>query len=64
MKIRDERLSEIFWVLSGINTDAYRDVYLVSNPVLNKSPITSRFIHYCLTGIPQAADGTISLFRQ
>lgn len=50
MKIKNKKLFTIFYFLSKLNSVAYKDIYLLSNPVLSKNPFQSEFINKSLLG--------------
>lgn len=42
--VEKKKLKELYSFLSGINKNAYKDVYLLSNQVLSKNPFTNTFL--------------------
>jgi hypothetical protein len=53
----DGKLKEAYGILSSVAAEAYKDVYLLSNQVLSKNPLTSSFLKNYLSGSDFAKPG-------
>lgn len=51
MHIRGRKYGEIFEFISKTNQTAYNDIFLLSNSLLSKNPVASKFIENCISGI-------------
>ena len=44
-RLKDKILREMFDYISCINKEAYKDIYLLSNEVLSKNPLSNSFFN-------------------